>query len=120
MADALQEVLGRSGTLRPLYEKLVTLDGEFYELASVITDPGSLRQQIHPDLPFRSQAPLYVTFLALQDVTADMGPTTFLPGTHTAAASRIFHGGSMELRNQQLQEVRGSPGDLEQGRRRRL
>ena len=90
LADALQELLGQDGTLRSIYENLVTLDGEFYELASVITDPGSLRQQVHPDLPFKETAPLYVIFLALQDVNEDMGPTTFLLKTHTAKQNAMF------------------------------
>jgi ectoine hydroxylase-related dioxygenase (phytanoyl-CoA dioxygenase family) len=54
-----------------------------YEIAAVITDNGSHRQMIHPDLPFQQECPLYVAFVALQDVTADMGPTTFLRGTQT-------------------------------------
>jgi hypothetical protein len=90
LADALQELLGQKGTLRPLYEQLVTLQGEFYELAAVITDPGSDRQQVHPDLPFQKTAPLYVIFLALQDVTEPMGPTTFLSGTHTEKETDVF------------------------------
>ena len=66
LADSLQELLGKEGTLRNVYEQLVTLEGEFYELAAVITNPGSKRQKIHPDLPFKKDAPLYVVFLALQ------------------------------------------------------
>eukprot|EP00529_Nitzschia_sp_RCC80_P021444 CAMPEP_0113494022 /NCGR_PEP_ID=MMETSP0014_2-20120614/28894_1 /TAXON_ID=2857 /ORGANISM="Nitzschia sp." /LENGTH=387 /DNA_ID=CAMNT_0000387905 /DNA_START=212 /DNA_END=1375 /DNA_ORIENTATION=- /assembly_acc=CAM_ASM_000159 len=81
--QALKELLGQDGTLRPIFEELVTLDGEFYEFAAVITDPGSDRQQVHPDLPFRPEAPLYVVFLALQDVTESMGPTTFLLGSQS-------------------------------------
>mmetsp|Transcript_21517 Transcript_21517/g.38866 ORF Transcript_21517/g.38866 Transcript_21517/m.38866 type:complete len:377 (-) Transcript_21517:67-1197(-) len=81
--DVLEKVLGTDGSLRPIYEELVSNDGEFYEFAAVITNPGSDRQQIHPDLPFRKEAPLYVIFLALQDITEAMGPTTFLLGTHT-------------------------------------
>ena len=90
LADALQELLGEDGTLRSLYENLVTLDGEFYELATVITNPGSLRQQVHPDLPHKKDSPLYVIFLALQDVNEFMGPTTFLLRTHTAKENAIF------------------------------
>mmetsp|Transcript_15435 Transcript_15435/g.17136 ORF Transcript_15435/g.17136 Transcript_15435/m.17136 type:complete len:409 (-) Transcript_15435:248-1474(-) len=91
LADALQELLGQDGTLRPLYENLVTMDGEFYELATVITNPGSPRQQVHPDLPHKEVAPLYVIFLALQDVNKFMGPTTFLLRTHTAKENAIFN-----------------------------
>jgi hypothetical protein len=85
LADALQELLGVDGTLRQLYQELVTLQGEFYELAAVITNTGSARQVIHPDLPYRDQPPLYVVFLALQNVTEDMGPTSYLLGTHHSA-----------------------------------
>lgn len=81
--DVLSKILGAEGTLRPIYDELVGPEGEFYEFACVITDKGSDRQQIHPDLPFRSKSPLYVIFLALQDVTKEMGPTTFLLGTQT-------------------------------------
>lgn len=91
LADALQELLGQDGTLRYLYENLVTMDGEFYELATVNTNPGSVRQQVHPDLPHKEIAPLYVIFLALQDVNEFMGPTTFLLRTHTAKAIAIFN-----------------------------
>lgn len=82
VVDALAELLGPQGTLRHVYENLVSTEGDFYELAAIITDPGSKRQQIHPDLPFQDPAPLYVIFLALQDVTEDMGPTSFLLKTH--------------------------------------
>ena len=81
--DTLQEVLGAKGSLRPIYEELVSNQGEFYEFAGIITNPGSDRQQIHPDLPHREEAPLYVIFLALQDITLPMGPTTFLLGTQS-------------------------------------
>lgn len=91
LVDAMQELLGKDGTLRYLYENLVTLKGEFYELAAVVTDPGSNRQTVHPDLPFQEKAPLYVIFLALQDVNEDMGPTSFLLRTHTAKENAKFN-----------------------------
>ena len=91
LADVLQELLGQDGTLGPIYEHLVTLDGEFYELASVITDPGSIRQQIHPDLPYQKEPPLYVIFVALQDINENMGPTTFLLKTHTSQQNELFN-----------------------------
>ncbi|KAL7436404.1 hypothetical protein ACHAXM_007768 [Skeletonema potamos] len=102
VADALQEMLGKEGSLRYLYENLVTPDGELYELAAVITDPGSNRQMVHPDLPYNSKAPLYVIFLALQDVTESMGPTSFLLRTHTSEANVIFNSGDAEQKEQLL------------------
>lgn len=103
LIDSLQELLGEDGTLRYIYENLVTLEGEFYELAAVITDPGSTRQKVHPDLPFQEIAPLYVIFLALQDVTVAMGPTSFLLKTHTAKANAIFN--DLSQKDEQLSKA---------------
>mmetsp|Transcript_24511 Transcript_24511/g.36417 ORF Transcript_24511/g.36417 Transcript_24511/m.36417 type:complete len:407 (-) Transcript_24511:39-1259(-) len=102
VADALQEMLGKDGSLRHLYENLVTPNGELYELAAVITDPGSNRQMVHPDLPYNSKAPLYVIFLALQDVTENMGPTSFLLRTHTSKANVVFNSGDADEKEQLL------------------
>ena len=102
LADALVELLGPQGSLRDLYEHLVTPQGEFYELAAVVTHPKSPRQIVHPDLPFQDPAPLYVVFLALQDVSEDMGPTSFLLRTHTAADSAKFTSGDLDVKNDQL------------------
>ena len=102
VADALQEMLGKDGSLRHLYENLVTPNGELYELAAVITNPGSNRQMVHPDLPYNSKAPLYVIFLALQDVTENMGPTSFLLRTHTSKANAAFKSGDADEKEQLL------------------
>mmetsp|Transcript_17939 Transcript_17939/g.27144 ORF Transcript_17939/g.27144 Transcript_17939/m.27144 type:complete len:450 (+) Transcript_17939:46-1395(+) len=114
LADALQELLGSKGTLRSIYEELVTLDGELYELAAVVTDPGSDRQIVHPDLPFQYPAPLYVIFLALQDVTPDMGPTSFLLGTHTEEQNRIFNSNTDD-KDEQLKNAKCRLATLKKG-----
>jgi hypothetical protein len=91
VSAALQELFDeKDGKIRALYESLVTTDGIMYELAGVVTKQGSERQCVHPDVPFQSMAPLYVVFAALQDVTPDMGPTTFLRGSNTQAANTAF------------------------------
>ncbi len=113
LADSLQELLGTKGSLRYIYENLVTKKGEFYELASVITNPGSLRQQIHPDLPFQEEAPLYVIFLALQDVNENMGPTTFLLRTHTKKQNEMFNDPSQK--DEQLQKANSRIATLHKG-----
>jgi hypothetical protein len=115
LADTLQELLGKCGTLRHIYEQLVTLDGEFYELAAVITDPGSSRQKIHPDLPFKKDAPLYVVFLALQDVNEAMGPTSFLLKTHTDKENRKFYNPSIEVRDKQISSADHRVSTLKKG-----
>jgi hypothetical protein len=77
--DALQELLGAQRTLCGIYEELVTM-----QAAVVPNWPNreSARQGIQPDLPFQDTLPLYVVFVALQNVTEDMGPTLYLMGTH--------------------------------------
>lgn len=91
VSGALGELFhAKTGKLRALYESLVTDQGIFYELASVVTSRGSDRQCIHPDVPFQPTAPLYVVFAALQDVTNVMGPTTFLRASNTQVANAAF------------------------------
>jgi hypothetical protein len=59
-------------------------DAEFHELSCLISDPGSMAQPIHPDSPYYPFfAPLWTVFIALQDITSDMGGTVVVPGTHT-------------------------------------
>jgi Phytanoyl-CoA dioxygenase (PhyH) len=86
-------------------------DPVLYELSTLISDPGSQRQVVHPDNPLLAGSPasvaaasasngddsnnnnvpvLLTCFVALQDVTEDMGPTVYLPGTHTTKAHRQF------------------------------
>ena len=57
-----------------------------------MSDPGSQRQVIHPDTPcVDGKGPvLYTCFIALQDVTLDMGPTVWLPRTHNTEAHEAF------------------------------
>jgi ectoine hydroxylase-related dioxygenase (phytanoyl-CoA dioxygenase family) len=63
-----------------------------HEFSCLMSDVGSQRQVIHPDTPFiDGKGPvLYTCFIALQDVTLDMGPTTWLPRTHTMEAHLAF------------------------------
>lgn len=75
------ELLASTSPLRHLFCECFPLSAPLYEVAAVITSPGSHRQTVHPDLPHKPDCPLYVVFCALQDVTADMGPTSFLLGT---------------------------------------
>mmetsp|Transcript_25851 Transcript_25851/g.34412 ORF Transcript_25851/g.34412 Transcript_25851/m.34412 type:complete len:405 (+) Transcript_25851:105-1319(+) len=88
---ALQKVLLESavgGTIKSILGKGSIL----YELSCLMSDPGSQRQVVHPDTPYLEgkDAVLYTCFIALQDVRMDMGPTAWLPGTHTAKAHELF------------------------------
>jgi Phytanoyl-CoA dioxygenase (PhyH) len=60
------------------------MDAEFHELSSLISDPGSMAQPLHPDSPYYPlHAPLWTVFVALQDITPCMGGTVVIPKTHT-------------------------------------
>jgi ectoine hydroxylase-related dioxygenase (phytanoyl-CoA dioxygenase family) len=72
----VESILGKQALLR--------------EWSCLISDPQSQRQVVHPDTPWQPEPVLYTCFLALQDVTMDMGPTTWLPETHTQPIHKQF------------------------------
>jgi len=84
IADALSEMFGDGGSLRALYDVLLGPDSELYDLGCMTTFPGSDRQTVHADFAYQSEPPMFAIFVALQDVTEEMGPTVFLPRTNTA------------------------------------
>ena len=89
VAQALLQILVTSpvgSTLR----QLLGDDAMLHELSCLISDPGSDRQVMHPDTPMADQAVLYTCFVALQDVHHDMGPTVWLPNTHTHEKHDVF------------------------------
>ena len=85
VTTALLESLVNSpvgATISSQFGKEATL----HEFSCLMSDSGSQRQVLHPDTPYVDDgrgAVLYTCFIALQDVTMDMGPTTWLPRTHT-------------------------------------
>ena len=91
VTDALNEVL-RESAVGQTIATILGDDAVLYELSCLMSDAGSQRQVVHPDTPFiEGQGPvLYTCFIALQDVRLDMGPTAWLPGTHTAQAHDAF------------------------------
>jgi len=81
---ALDELLGEEGSIAPIIEETLGPDAILYELACLISDPESLRQEIHPDIVYSADSlPIVACFVSLQDVDDTMGPTVFLPGTAT-------------------------------------
>lgn len=89
VAKALSNILTES-PIGGLISSLLGQDAVLYELSCLISDPGSHRQVVHPDTPFREESVLYTCFVALQDIQMDMGPTTWLPGTNQKAAHDQF------------------------------
>ncbi|KAL9189831.1 hypothetical protein ACHAXT_009506 [Thalassiosira profunda] len=84
--QAMHEIFHEGGNgLGGAIEAILGKDSRLYELSALISDPGSERQALHPDFPYQDTLPPALTsFVALQDVAPDMGPTTFLPRSSTA------------------------------------
>ncbi|KAL1503104.1 hypothetical protein AB1Y20_011167 [Prymnesium parvum] len=93
---ALDQLLGRNSRLAPLFREVMGERGVLNELACLFSEPGAAQQPLHPDTPYQKTPPLYAVFVALQDVSVDMGPTFYLPETHTKEAHEAFYGGSLE------------------------
>jgi hypothetical protein len=103
--DALNELLeGSSETTTPpplgsVFRSMLLNDNgdnaneaTLFDWSSFTSAPGSARQPVHPDNRYQEEPPLFTAFVALQDVTQDIGPTIFLPGTHTQKAHDQFNG----------------------------
>ena len=91
-AAALRQLLARDA---PAAVALSSVLGDartsgLHEMGAIISIPGAPRQVIHSDTVWTPQPVLYTAFVALQDVSPDMGPTTLLPGTHCEAAHERF------------------------------
>lgn len=81
---ALASMLQEGSILGGLFEALLEgLTGTFHEFSSLISDPTSASQSIHPDSRYTEHAPIWTVFVALQDIETNMGPTVFLPRTNT-------------------------------------
>ena len=90
LSDALCHIV-RSGTpLGDLLASLASSNGTVHELAAFVTLPGAGRQVLHADTLWSATPSVFTCTIALQDVTVSMGPTIFLPSTHTRAAHRSF------------------------------
>merc|ERR1740138_983288 len=58
-------------------------DCHLCELSALVSDPGSPAQPIHHDIQCDGTNPRVTVLVALQDVTAEMGPTLLFPRTNT-------------------------------------
>jgi hypothetical protein len=93
--------------LQAVYEATIGLDATLSELSGFVSAPGCGCQPLHRDTtptyadevsggpdsaaPRPKTATLLTTFVALQDITLDMGPTVVLPGTHDFEQYRDAH-----------------------------
>mmetsp|Transcript_17325 Transcript_17325/g.19765 ORF Transcript_17325/g.19765 Transcript_17325/m.19765 type:complete len:472 (-) Transcript_17325:621-2036(-) len=121
--QALYELLGGDkssnvGAVGNVIESALSADSELYEFACLISDPGSDRQVIHPDIAHQGETqkrtgPLLTCFVALQDIDNDMGPSEFLPHTNTAEYHRQLNDHS--LRDEMLSKVASKISLLREG-----
>ena len=122
--QALYELLGdgtsksNMGAVGSIIESTLSSDAELYEFASLISDPGSDRQVIHPDIAHQGETqkrtgPLLTCFVAIQDIDQSMGPSEFLPHTNTAEYHRQLNDHS--LRDDMLKHVPSKISLLNEG-----
>ncbi|MEM1010366.1 MAG: phytanoyl-CoA dioxygenase family protein, partial [Myxococcota bacterium] len=103
--DALRQLLNELG---PTLSNILGKDATLHEWACLISAPGSHRQNIHPDHSFQSTALCLTCFVALQPVSKDMGPTVWIPQSHS---SREVHDQFQRVRVEDVL-VGVSPKDL--------
>lgn len=112
--QALWELLGDSeepgrGTVGHIFESALSSDARIHEFGAMISDPGSDRQILHPDMAhqgevqIRTGPPFLTCFVAVQDVDSAMGPTEFLPRTNTEHSHEEF--GDHSRRDEMLKNI---------------
>lgn len=94
LETAMREAL--AGPLGELMKEKVGSDAPLYELAALVSDKGAWRQPVQVDTPYQDEVPMYTAAVALQDESVELGPTLFLPGTHTETAYNDFMGGDLK------------------------
>lgn len=64
-------------------------DAEFWEFTALVSMPGAVPQCLHCDTGF-DDACVFTAFVALQKISREMGPTRFVPCSHTKEAHGRF------------------------------
>ena len=82
---ALEELFGAGAALGGAFEICSGgRDAELWELAAIVSAPGAAAQIMHADCDGHADGPLlHTAFVALQPVTRSLGPTRFVPRTHS-------------------------------------
>jgi len=103
--DRTMRSLLRSGSLLgDTLHDMMGNDGRITELAAFITTPGSGRQIVHSDTSWSNDFS-YTCTVALQDVDETMGPTVFIPSTHT---EEVYLERVTEFMNEEYMTVKDS------------
>eukprot|EP00040_Diaphanoeca_grandis_P015018 m.76395 g.76395 ORF g.76395 m.76395 type:complete len:355 (+) comp24891_c1_seq6:199-1263(+) len=73
-----------NGCYAAIYLKLFPPAAQLVELGVITSQGGAQRQTIHSDIDFDADSRrIYTSFMALQDITPEMGPTMIWPGTNS-------------------------------------
>mmetsp|Transcript_40501 Transcript_40501/g.129090 ORF Transcript_40501/g.129090 Transcript_40501/m.129090 type:complete len:364 (+) Transcript_40501:71-1162(+) len=81
--------------LAGVFEGVASDEAFLCELGVLASTPGANRQPVHPDTVCtgeEDERPIYTAFIALQDVTEDMGPTALIPGTNNVVDHQALCG----------------------------
>ena len=98
--EAMREAMK---TLAPTLQHELGPNAELWELAYIVANPGAPAQTFHRDAgePDQPRPGLISVFIALQDVTCEMGPTAIIPRTHSDKAIS-YDGVLMECEEQYI------------------
>uniref|UniRef100_A0A7S2TLU8 Phytanoyl-CoA dioxygenase n=1 Tax=Lotharella oceanica TaxID=641309 RepID=A0A7S2TLU8_9EUKA len=81
----LEAILHSSKATAQTYVGVLGRGATLVEFGVITSHPGAEAQDIHSDVEFDGDARcVFTTFVALQDISEDMGPTNIWPGTHQA------------------------------------
>ena len=90
VGECVRQLLRACG---PCIASILTADAEMCELSALVSDPGAPAQPLHPDTQTsgtRAHCGLITAFVALQDVTPEMGPTEVCARSNVAEAHRAL------------------------------
>jgi len=99
-------VLEAMRALDPTIVELCGREALVSELACLIADPGAPQQELHSDTNHR-EGFLLTAFIALQDISCDMGATIVLPRSNTVAALAELEYGCGDFTDRAAQERHG-------------
>lgn len=94
VGECVRQLLRACG---PCIASILTADAEMCELSALVSDPGAPAQPLHPDTQTsgtRAHCGLITAFVALQDVTPEMGPTEVCARSNVAEAHRALSRGT--------------------------
>ena len=101
--NCLYETLHPNSPLSTSIESILGPNATLYELSTMISDPGSSSQPLHPDIQYQNTIhPLLTCFIALQDIDIDMGPTVFMKRSATKEYHEDLHNRQYDVNAQGL------------------